>query len=222
MKYSIENGPAFTTLKVELASGEDFRSEGGAMVGMSSGIDLKTETSGKGILGIIKSMFSGEGMFVSSYSGTGEVYLAPPTPGDIMAYDLGGKTLYAQNGAYLAGSSDLTLSAKGSMKAMISGEDLFLQKITGQGTVFLNSYGVIIEKELAAGESYRVDTGHIVAFEEGVNYSVRKASKSIISSFLSKEGLVCEFQGPGKLYFQNRDLKGFAKLLKSLTQIKKS
>lgn len=225
MNYKIENGPTFTSLKVELAAGENFKSEGGAMVAMSPCINLQSKAQGKGILGMIKSVIGGEGLFASMYTAegsTGEVIIAPPTPGDIQAYELKGNTVFAQNGAYLAGSSELSISAQGSMKAMISGEGLFLQKVTGTGTVFFNAYGVIMEKELKDGESYMVDTGHIVAFEESVNYSIKKASKSIISSIISKEGLVCEFKGPGKIYIQNRNLKGFAKLLQSTTKIKTS
>lgn len=221
MKYTIENAPAFTTLRVELEKGEEFRSEGGSMVAMSPNIDLKSKKQGKGILGMMKAVFSGEGLFISSYtanSEVGEVLIAPPTPGDILSYELTEYALMAQNGAYLAGSPGITLTAKGSLKALASGEGLFLQKITGNGTVFLNAYGTIIENELKTGEVYKVDTGHIVAFEESVSYSIKKSSKSLISSLLSSEGLICEFRGPGKIYYQNRNLKGFAKLLSSLTK----
>ena len=102
------------------------------------------------------------------------------------------------------------------MKAMFSGEGLFLQKITGNGPLFLNSYGAISEKELQADETYIVDTGHIIAFEESVQYKLRKAAKGLFSTLASGEGLVGEYQGPGKLWTQSRNLKGFAQLLNSL------
>jgi uncharacterized protein (TIGR00266 family) len=127
-----------------------------------------------------------------------------------MKMEMSGNTLYAQSGAYLAGSPTLELSTKGSLKAMISGEGLFLQKITGTGTLFLSTYGAFFEKTLAPGEVYIVDTNHIVAFEETVQYKIKKAAKGLLSSFASGEGLVCEYTGPGKMWVQTRALSAFA------------
>lgn len=120
---------------------------------------------------------------------------------------------FAQSGAYLAGSEDLELSSKGSLRAMISGEGLFLQKISGNGKVFLNSYGAVFERTLAAGEHYIVDNGHLVAFKENVTYTFKKAAKGLFSTLASGEGFVCNFCGPGKIWLQSRNLKGFAQLL---------
>ena len=95
----------------------------------------------------------------------------------------------------------------------ISGEGLFLQKISGYGLLFLNSYGTILEKNLNPGETYIVDTGHIVAFEESIKYNIKKASKGLFSTLASGEGLVCEYYGPGKIWMQSRNLPPFASLL---------
>jgi uncharacterized protein (TIGR00266 family) len=127
--------------------------------------------------------------------------------------ELAGNTILAEGGAYLAGSPDLEISTQGSLKAMISGEGLFLQKITGKGLVFLNSYGAIYEKILNPGETYIVDTGHIVAFDDSVQYKLKKATKGILSSMASGEGLVCEYTGPGKLWIQTRNLSTLAQLI---------
>jgi len=126
---------------------------------------------------------------------------------------LSGGTLYAQSGAYLAGSPDLELSTKGSLKALISGEGLFLSKITGSGDVFLSSFGAVILKQLAPGEKYIVDTGHVVAFDESVSYTIKKAAKGLFSTFASGEGFVSEFSGPGRLWIQTRNLSPFASML---------
>ncbi len=219
MDFKIENQPVFTSLRVKLGNGETIKAEGGAMISMSPNIELKAKTAGKGIGGIFKAAIGGEGLFMSEYTasnGPGEVVLAPSSPGDIIDLNLSGNTVFAQSGAFLAGEGSVTLSTQGSLKAMISGEGLFLQKLSGTGKVFLNSYGAIILKELAAGEAYVVDTGNMVAFEESVTYKIKKASKGIFSSLASGEGLVCEFSGPGKVWLQTRDLKGFAQLLYSL------
>lgn len=216
MEFRIENQPVFTTLTIDMAAGEQFRAEAGAMVSMSKTIELEAKKSGKGLFGTVKAAVGGESFFATLFTssgGPGELILAPGTLGDIIRLDLTGQTIFAQGGAYLAGSPDLELSTQGSVKGMISGEGLFLQKVSGNGTLFLNSYGSIIEKSLTAGETYIVDTGHIVAFEESVEYHLRKAAKGLFSTFASGEGLVCEYTGPGKIWLQSRNLSAFAKML---------
>ncbi len=216
MKFNIENGPVFTVLRVILAKGETFKAESGAMVGMTSSIELAAKTSGKGAFGAIKAAIGGESLFCSLFTATeenSELILAPTVPGDIIAFEMNTNTLYAQGGTYLAGTADLELSTQGSLKALVSGEGLFLQKISGRGTLFLNSYGAVIKKELAAGQTYRVDTGHIVAFEESVTYKIRKSSKGLFSTFASGEGLVCEYTGPGAIWLQTRNVPALAHAL---------
>lgn len=216
MDYKIEHAPAFTIMRINLNKGEQIRAEAGAMVSMSPTIKLEAKKTGKGLLGTVKAAVGGESFFASLFTaenGDGELILAPASIGDIIKMDLKGNTLFAQNGAYLAGSADLDLSTKGSMKAMISGEGLFLQMISGHGMVFLNSYGGILEKNLVAGESYIVDTGHIVAFEDTIEYKIKKAAKGLFSTFASGEGLVCEFYGPGKIWMQTRNLPAFASII---------
>jgi len=220
MEYSIENQPVFTSLTVKLAAGEKIIAEGGAMISMSSNIDLKSKTAGKGLGGMLKAAVGGEGLMQSHFTAegsAGEVTFAPPSPGDILALDISNKTILAQSGAWIAGSPEVVMSAQGSMKAMISGEGLFLQKMSGSGTVFLSSYGAVIEKNLAAGETYVIDTGNMVAYEEGVSVKIKKAAKGIFSSIASGEGLVGEFSGPGKVWLQTRNLKGFAALIAKMS-----
>lgn len=224
MQTKIENRPVFTTLTVSLSAGETFRAEAGAMVSMSPTVKLESKTQGRGLGGMLKAAVGGEGLFASLFTaegGAGEVVLAPPTPGDVIEFPVSGKTLFAQGGAYLAGSDGLELGTKGSLKSMFAGEGLFLQTISGSGTVFLSCYGSIIEKTLTGGESYIVDTGHLVAFEEGVDYRIRKAAKGLFSTIASGEGLVAEFSGNGKVWIQSRNLTGFASLLAKLLPSKK-
>lgn len=216
MQLSIEHGPVFSFLRVVLNQGEQFRAEAGAMLAMSSTITLEAKSAGKGVFGALKAAVGGESLFASLFTatnGSGEILLAPGSPGDIVRFDLQGETILAQGGSYLAGSTDLQLSTQGSLRGLISGEGLFLQKISGTGTLFLNSYGSIIEKDLAPGEVYVVDSGHMVAFQESVSYEVKKAAKGIFSSIASGEGLVSHFRGPGKVWIQTRNIKALAELL---------
>jgi uncharacterized protein (TIGR00266 family) len=219
MNTRMENRPVFTTLTVTLDAGESFRAEGGAMVSMSTTVELQSKATSKGFGGLLKSAVGGEGLFASEFTasgGPGEVVLAPPTPGDIIEFNLAGQTLFAQSGAYLAGTNGLELGTKGSLKSMLSGEGIFLQTISGTGTVWLSCYGSVYERTLAPGEAYTVDTGHMLAFEETMSYTVKKAAKGLFSTFASGEGLVARFEGPGTLYIQSRNLSGFAALLSKL------
>lgn len=216
MTFQIANQPVFTTLHVTMEQGEQMKAEAGAMLSMSPAITLQAKSSGKGILGTLKTAVSGESIFASLFTaenGPGEVVLAPANVGDIMRFDLNGETLFAEGGSYLAGAAGLEISTQGSFKALVSGEGLFLQKITGTGPLFLTSYGAILEKTLQPGETFIVDTGHLLAFQETVQYKVKKASKGIFSSLASGEGLVCEYTGPGKVWMQSRNLPAFAEIL---------
>lgn len=216
MEFKIEHSPVFTVVRILFKAGEQFRAEAGAMVSMSTNLKLEAKSAGKGLLGTLKAAVGGESFFASLFTAEGgdaELVLAPGTLGDVLKMELNGNTIYCEGGAYLAGSPGLDISTKGSIKAMISGEGLFLQKITGNGVVFLNSYGAIMEKTLGPNETYIVDTNHIVAFEETVQYKLKKASKGILSSLASGEGLVGEYTGPGKMWFQTRALSAFASQL---------
>lgn len=215
MEYKIEQGPVFTILRVQMKAGEQIKAEAGCMISMSPGIELQAKSTGKGIMGALGAAMGGESLFASIFTAKadGELVLAPGTLGDIIRLELSGKTIFAQSGAYLCGSPGLEISAQGSLKAMVSGEGLFLSKISGTGTLFLNSYGAIFEKTLSPGETYIVDCGHIVAFESTISYSIRKAAKGLFSTLASGEGLVAEYSGTGKLWVQTRNLKAFADLI---------
>jgi uncharacterized protein (TIGR00266 family) len=216
MKFTIEHAPVYATLRVEMDRGERFRAEPGAMLSMSPSIELETTTAGKGLMGTIKAAVGGESIFASIYSAVhapGELMLAPSHPGDIIRIDLQQQTILAFGGAYLAGDPGLTMSARGSLKGMVSGHDLFLSVLSGTGPLFLSSFGAVYTRTLGVGESYVVDTGHIVAFTDGMNYSIKTASKGLFSSMASGEGLVCLFTGPGTLWIQTRNVPGFAKAL---------
>lgn len=218
MEFKLENGNVFATLRVVLKSGEQFKAEAGAMVSMSPGIELEAKTTGKGLGGLLKAAVGGESIFGSLFtaSNDGEVVLAPPVPGDILQVELNNQTLFAEGGSYLAGTTGLELSTKGSLKGFLAGEGLFLQKISGTGTVFLSTYGAVMPKVLAPGEKYIVDTGHIVAFEETLGYAIRKAASGLFSTFASGEGLAAEFTGPGRIWIQTRNFSVLAQMIQKL------
>ena len=155
-------------------------------------------------------MLGGESFFINTFraeGGPGTIGLAPPYPGDIEAFELDG-TLYAQSGAFLASSGEIDIDTKwGGAKTFFGREGLFLLKMSGRGLVFLSSFGAIVRKELH-NERFIIDTGHLVAFSEGLDFTVKRVG-GLKSTLLSGEGLVAEFYGTGTLYIQTRSMDGF-------------
>jgi uncharacterized protein (TIGR00266 family) len=194
-----------------MAKGEALSAEAGAMVSMSSTIEMQTAMKG-GLFGALKrSVLGGESFFINTFlaKDSGEITLAPALPGDIAPVDLNGQTLFAQSRSYIASSPEILVDTKwGGAKTFFSKEGLFLLKINGKGRVFLSSYGAIHEIDLAAGQKYIVDTGHMVSFAEGVGYGV-KAVGGLKSTLFSGEGLVCELTGPGRIMIQSRSADAF-------------
>ena len=94
----------------------------------------------------------------------------------------------------------------GGFKTMFGGEGGFLLRATGQGTVVLGCYGALDRIRLASGERVTVDSGHMVAFDEGVTFRLRRAAEGrTIQSLKSGEGFVFDFDGPGEVMVQSRN-----------------
>jgi len=114
-----------------------------------------------------------------------------------------------QSGSFLAGAPEITLDLKwGGAKTFFGSEGLFLLKASGSGPVLLSSYGAIHKVTLDGRKPYICDTGHVVAFGQGLEFDVRKVG-GWKSTLLSGEGLVCEFRGAGDLYLQSRSTQAF-------------
>ncbi|MFP4555472.1 MAG: TIGR00266 family protein [Bacteroidales bacterium] len=199
--FTIEGSPDYSILTVKIPQGETLKVEAGGMVYMSSNLKLKTKIGGG-----FKRMLSGESLFISEYSAPdaeGEIGIAPALPGDIAHISLNNETVFLQNSAYLASATTIDVDAKfqGLTKGFFSGEKLFLIKCTGNGDLWFNTYGALLEIEVDG--NYVVDTGYIVGFTEGLEYDVQTLG-GLRSFFFSGEGLVCKFSGKGKLWIQTR------------------
>jgi len=137
MEHEILYSPSYSLLKISLRQGEAVCAEAGAMVSMSSCIEIKTAAKG-GIFGALKrSVLGGESFFVNTFraADSGEVTFAPTLPGDIHALELKGQSYYAQSGAYIASSPDIQVDTKwGGAKTFFSREGLFLLKMSGAGS----------------------------------------------------------------------------------------
>ena len=216
--WEIEHQGAFALAVVRLQPEQAIHAEAGAMVSMSANVDLYSEMKG-GVFGALKRAVGGESAFVSTFTakgGPGEVTLAPGAPGDVAGIEMRGQTFMIQSSSYLAGDTSLVVDTKfGGAKSFFGGEGLFLLQVSGTGLLLISSFGAIYRRVLRPGEQYVVDTGHLVAWEGQMQYNIRKAAKSgYLRSFLSGEGMVAEFSGPGEILIQTRNLAAFAGLLK--------
>ncbi len=229
MQIELLGAPAATAARVTLASGEVLTAEVGAMIAMSSGLQVETSSKtseGKGgILKGIKRMFSGENFFLNNFTATADnqqVIVGPTLIGDVVHHQPTGGTLVVQGSSWMASSPgvDIDTSFQGLGAGLFSGEGLFWVKCSGTGDVLINSFGAIYEIDVADG--YTVDTGHIVAFEDTLEFKIGKAGKSLIGSMLGGEGLVCKFSGSGKLYCQTHNPPSFGAALGSLLKPRQS
>jgi len=155
----------------------------------------------------LRRSLGGESFFVNDFSSTrgGVVAVAAALPGDMTQVSLDGSgSLLVQSGSWIASDPTVDVDSKwGGGKSFFSGEGLILLRCSGRGDLLVSSYGAIRSATLAAGESITLDTGHVVAFDETVQYKVRKAG-SWKSTILGGEGLVTDFTGPGRVWLQTR------------------
>ena len=212
MNVNVRYGPAYALAIVTLEAREKIEVESGAMVGMSPELEMETAAKGGFLKSLGRSMFGGESFFINGYTASSHgdtIALAPPLPGDISVIEMHGETLMVQSGSYLASSEGIQVDTKWSgAKTFFGSEGLIMLRISGTGTLIVSSYGAIHEMELAAGEKYVVDTGHLVTFEEHLEFNVKKVA-GWKSTLFSGEGLVIELGGPGKLTLQSRSQDSF-------------
>lgn len=216
MRYDIEFRGSYAILKAFIGPGESVKVEPGAMVYMKGPIDVKTSTGG--VWKALKRAFlGGESFFMNTYTshGNGEVGIAPELPGDIDVVPIN-NTLYVQSTSFLASDTSIDIDISfGGFKSFFSGEGIFLLKLQGYGDVAISSFGGIKMLELQLGEQITIDTGHVVAFDGTVNWSV-KTFGGLKSTIFGGEGLVCTFTGPGRVYIQTRNYPAFVEWIKSL------
>jgi uncharacterized protein (TIGR00266 family) len=206
---------------LDLSTGESVTVEAGSMVGMSDGLAIKTHIGGnKGglfsglinfFLALVRKFLGGETLFVNTYSPPegkdGRLMIAPALSGDIVHVELDGtRKLMVQGSSYLASTYGVTVKTKfGGLKSLFSGEGAFWLQCSGKGELWINCHGAVHKVDVEG--AYIVDTGHVVAFDDTIDYKIR-GSGGIKATLLSGEGLTMHFSGHGKLYIQSRNLDG--------------
>ena len=206
-EYRIECKPDFAYLTVQVPGQQTMKVEGSAMATMSTNMEMKTKMKGG-----FGRLLGGESIFINEFTaqgGPGEIGIAPGSPGDMEhQYISGGQEIYLQSSAFVASSMGVEVDSKWQgFKGFFSGESLFLLRCAGQGDLWFNTYGAIIEVDVNGG--YVVDTGCIVAFTSGLQYNVTMLG-GYKSLFFSGEGLVCRFSGQGRVWIQTRQVGAFA------------
>jgi uncharacterized protein (TIGR00266 family) len=214
MQVDINSGPAFAFGEITLPPGGAVRVEAGAMAMTRGDIEIATSTQGGFMKGLKRSL-GGESFFVNDFTSPsgGVVAVAPALPGDMALVPMNGSgSLLVQSGSWIASDPAIDVDSKwGGGKTFFSGEGLILLRCSGAGDLLVSAYGAIRSHELAAGEVITLDTGHVVAFDDTVQFTVRKAG-SWKSTLLGGEGLVTDFTGPGRVWLQTRsssDLVGW-------------
>lgn len=211
MEYEITNRPAFTQLEVTLDSDDGIRAEAGSLVSHSGSVEVAAGKDDKLRKSLPDSVLEKHSPFSTTFTvkRPGTVTLSPPFPGDIFHYELRDETLYTPSRSFLAAELGVELGAEfSSGQTFVECAGDFLLELSGSGLSFLSGYGAISVVSLDPEEKHVVDTGHVVAFEETVEFSVHRLG-GVKSSTRNSEGLACEFEGPGTIWMQSRSPAAF-------------
>ncbi|MDO4872123.1 MAG: TIGR00266 family protein [bacterium] len=214
MKYQI-TGDDLPVLEIELNSGEQVVCEGGAMTYRSSAIEMQTSFGGFG--GAMSRAFSGEGMAFNLYTANQDAQIlgfASKMPGEILAVNFeNGRELIVQKSAFLASTPNIERKLHFQKKigtGLFGGEGFIMQKISGEGTAFLEIDGSLIKKELAEGEEIVISTGHLAAYDATATMTIESV-KGVKNKFLGGEGLFnTKVVGPGVVYLQSMPITRLA------------
>lgn len=206
--------PSNSAAIVTLDPNESLITEGGSMISMSADMSIETTTMqrGKGgFLSGLKRLVGSESFFLNHYTAGpagGEVLLSTTLSGDMMSYDLDNESLVVRGGAFVAGGTDVSVdtSWKG-FKGMFGNGSLFWLTASGSGPIVLAAFGAIYPIEVD-GE-YIIDNGHILAFNQTLDFELVKAGGSWASTIFGGEGLVCRFSGKGTIWCQSHNPSSF-------------
>lgn len=208
-------------LVVNLEQGEKITAESGAMTYMDPDIEVHTRKREKSLLGSIGlAIFGRQSFWVNDYTasnGPGEVAFVSAPVGDIETLEVKPNQGYViQKSAYIASTENINLNVKweGFTKGLF-GQGLFMIKVTGDGSLFINTFGAIDKHTLKPGQTLIVDNFHLVAFSDTCKYKVTKFG-GLKETLLGGEGLVTRITGPGDIYIQTKNLREFVEWLWTL------
>lgn len=213
MQYELKGG-VFPVVVCQLADGEKMITEKGSMVWMTPNMEM--ETSGGGLGKMFSKAFSGESMFQNIYTarGAGMIAFGSSFPGRILTLDVApGREFILQKTAFLASEEGVQLSVHFNKKfgsGLFGGEGFIMQRLSGNGTAFVEVDGELVEYTLASGQQMIVDTGNVLGFESTVAIDIQQV-KGIKNKLLGGEGFFnTVLTGPGKIWLQTMPIAGVA------------
>jgi uncharacterized protein (TIGR00266 family) len=226
MKHEIRGTP-FPVVTCSLENGESMITQKGGMAWMTDKIQMVTDTKGGFMKGLGR-MVTGESMFLNTYIAQDEnqsITFGSSYAGRILEFNLDGSMeIIAQKGAFLAMEPGVTLSTHFNKKVgvgIFGGEGFIMQKFTGNGHVFLEIDGELIEHELKEGETIKIDQGYLAAMENTVTFDITTV-KGVKNVLFGGEGLfLATVTGPGKVWIQTMPLANIVNLVLSYAPMRR-
>lgn len=228
MKFSMDSQMQFPLVELSLNQGETVYIQRGSMVYHTPNVSLNTQLNASGsslgrfVKAVGRSMVSGESTFITqavAESDNGNLALAPDTPGQVIALELGEKQYRLNDGAFLAldGTAFYTMERQSIGKALFGGQGgLFVMTTQGQGTLLANAFGSIKKIELQ-NQEITIDNAHVVAWSQSLDYHIH-LENGFWQSIGTGEGVVNTFRGTGEVYVQSLNLQSFAGSLNKYIQ----
>jgi uncharacterized protein (TIGR00266 family) len=216
-------GDVMQAVVVPLADGQEIRAEPGALLYMAGNVEMDSKMSG-GLWGGLKRMVVGESLFITTFRshGQGQVAFAAPHPGKLKILELGGGQAWlCQRDSFLCATEGIEIGIAFTKRfgaGLFGGEGFILEKLSGMGTAIVHAGGNLVEFDLVPGQTLRVDTGCIVAFEEGVSYDIQFVG-GFKNALFGGEGLfLATLTGPGKCILQTLPFSRLAGRILGLTR----
>ena len=215
MEYEIK-GTVMPALEVTLQQGESIYTESGGMAWMSDGINMQTSSRG-GVGKMLGRALAGESLFLTTYTceaPQATIVFTPEAPGHIIPVPLqAGYSIIAQKDAFMCAEDSVELAMhfrKRLGAGLFGGEGFILQKLTGPGLAFVEIAGEVRQYQLAAGQTIKVDPGHIAMYEPTVTYDIQRV-KGVTNMLFGGEGLfLATLTGPGRVWLQTMPLSNLA------------
>jgi uncharacterized protein (TIGR00266 family) len=226
LDYTIQ-GDNLQVVRIRLKPGQEIYAEAGKMVYKFPSVEWETRMTGQSlgdkIWGAVKRKLMGESLFLTYFRAapSGEVGFAGDYPGRIQAFDLApGQSVLVQRDAFICAQSTTQLNialVKKLGAGFFGGEGFILEKLTGPGTTFIHAGGDFIEFTLQPGERLEIETGALVAFDEGVEYDIQFVG-GIKTAIFGGEGLfLATLTGPGRVIVQSMTI---AKMRRELSPLR--
>ena len=224
MNYQMLGDADAAVVEVALRAGEQIKIESGAMVYMQDvTLESKTNSNSSGLGGLLKAaaraVVSNESMFITFAKGNTDnarIGIAPGAPGSIMKLEVGGNQYRLNDSAFFACDAGVEYQMKRQElgKAVFAGTGgLFVMETAGSGDLLVNAFGSIIELQVTPDRPLVVDNSNVVGWDASLAYQMRMASKLMLSTRISGEGIVNEFSGNGRVFVQSRSVESLASKL---------